>query len=65
MDLTVKGTTVRTSADVTVLRSGETLIASGSVPLTWTEVGVQPPSLGFVTVDADGTVDFLVNLRKD
>lgn len=65
VDLTVKGTTVRTSADVTVLRSGETLIASGSVPLTWTEVGVQPPSLGFVTVDADGTVDFLVNLRKD
>ena len=65
VDLTVKGRTVRASADVTVLRSGETLIASGSVPLTWTEVGVRPPSLGFVTVDADGTVDFLVNLRKD
>lgn len=64
VDLTIKGTTVRTPVDVTVLRSGEQLIASGSVPLTWTEVGVEPPSLGFVTVAPDGTVDFRVVLEK-
>jgi len=50
---------------VTVFRSGESLIASGAVPMTWTEVGVTPPSLGFVTVGPDGTIDFLVSLRKD
>ncbi|MEH6819731.1 YceI family protein [Dietzia psychralcaliphila] len=64
VDLTIKGTTERTSVDVTVLRSGEVLIASGAVPVTWTEFGVEPPSLGFVTVDPTGTVDFLVNLAR-
>lgn len=64
VDLTIKGVTTRTPVDVTVLRSGEQLIASGSVPLTWTEVGVEPPSLGFVTVAPEGTVDFRVVLEK-
>ncbi|MFN3601695.1 MAG: YceI family protein [Dietzia sp.] len=64
VDLTIKGTTVRRTVDVTVLRSGEELIASGAVPVTWTEVGVEPPSLGFVTVDPTGTIDFLVNLAR-
>ncbi|HMT49604.1 MAG TPA: YceI family protein [Dietzia sp.] len=65
VDLTVKGATVRKTVEVTVFRSGESLIASGAVPMTWTEVGVTPPSLGFVTVGPDGTIDFLVSLRKD
>ncbi|UVE95100.1 YceI family protein [Dietzia sp. B32] len=64
VDLTIKGTTVRRQAEVTVLRAGDQLIASGRVPVTWTEVGVQPPSLGFVTVSPDGTVDFRVVLEK-
>ncbi|MBB1030299.1 YceI family protein [Dietzia sp. SLG310A2-38A2] len=64
VDLTIKGTTVRKPVEVTVLRSGEELIASGAVPVTWTEVGVEPPSLGFVTVDPTGTIDFLVNLAR-
>jgi polyisoprenoid-binding protein YceI len=64
VDLTVKGTTVRKTVDVTVLRSGEELIVSGVVPVTWTEVGVEPPSLGFVTVEPTGTVDFLATLAR-
>lgn len=64
VDLTVKGTTVRTTVEVTVLRSGEQVIASGSVPIAWAEVGVEPPSLGFVTVEPTGTIDFLVSLAK-
>ncbi len=64
VDLTVKGTTVRKPVDVTVLRSGEQLIASGAIPMEWTEVGVEPPNLGFVTVDPTGTIDFLVSLEK-
>jgi polyisoprenoid-binding protein YceI len=64
VDLTVKGTTVSKPVEVTVLRSGERLIASGAVPMTWTEVGVTAPDLGFVTVDPTGTIDFLVTLEK-
>ncbi|MDV8001776.1 YceI family protein [Rhodococcus sp. IEGM 1408] len=64
VDLTVKGTTVSKTVEVTVLRSGEQVIASGSVPMTWAEVGVEPPSLGFVTVEPTGTIDFLVSLAR-
>lgn len=65
VDLTIKDTTVRKTVEVTVLRSGERLIASGSVPMSWSEVGVEPPSLGFVTVEPTGTIDFLVSLARD
>lgn len=64
IDLTIKGTTVREEIEVTVLRTGDTLIASGAVPLTWAEVGVEPPSLGFVAVEPSGTIDFLVSLAR-
>lgn len=47
-----------------MLRSGDQLIASGAIPVTWTDLSVQPPSLGFVTVGPDGTVDFRVVLEK-
>ncbi len=62
--LTLKGVTRPVTVDVEVLRSGTDLIASGSIPVTWTDFGVTPPSLGFVTVDGAGTVDFLVSLQK-
>lgn len=64
IDLTVKGTTTSTQVEVTVLRSGEQLIASGAIPTMWEEVGVTPPDLGFVKVDPNGTIDFLVSLEK-
>lgn len=64
VELTIKGTTVPKTVDVTVLHSGGQLIASGAVPVTWSEVGVEAPSLGFVTVDPDGTVDFRVVLEQ-
>ncbi|TJZ74140.1 YceI family protein [Rhodococcus oryzae] len=62
--LTIKGVARPVTVDVEVLRSGDALVASGSIPVTWTDFGVQPPSLGFVTVDGSGTVDFLVSLRR-
>lgn len=64
VELTIKGTTVREDTEVTVLRTGDALIASGAVPLTWAEVGVEPPSLGFVAVEPSGTIDFLVSLAR-
>ncbi|AOW93728.1 hypothetical protein BFN03_16655 [Rhodococcus sp. WMMA185] len=60
--LTLDGQSRPVSVDMDVLHSGDNLIASGSVPVTWTDFGVQPPSLGFVTVEDHGTVDFLVCL---
>lgn len=62
--LTLKGQSRPVSVDVKVLHSGDTLIASGSVPVTWSDYGLTPPSLGFVTVDGNGTVDFLVSLTR-
>ncbi|MFC7451063.1 YceI family protein [Rhodococcus daqingensis] len=62
--LTIKGVARPVTVDVEVLRSGDSLVASSSIPVTWTDFGVQPPSLGFVTVDGSGTVDFLVSLRR-
>ncbi|MCQ4120376.1 YceI family protein [Rhodococcus tibetensis] len=62
--LTLKGQSRPVTVDIDVLRSGDDLIASGSIPVTWTDFGVQPPSLGFVTVDGSGTVDFLVSLAR-
>ncbi|MCA1007266.1 YceI family protein [Rhodococcus hoagii] len=62
--LTLKDQTRPVTVDVKVLHSGDTLIASGAVPVTWSDYGITPPSLGFVTVDGNGTVDFLVSLAR-
>ncbi|SIR89904.1 YceI family protein [Williamsia sterculiae] len=62
--MTIKGQARQISTTLNVQRSGSTLIAQGSVPVTWTDYGVTPPSLGFVEVQPTGTVEFLVNLTK-
>ncbi|MBY6351504.1 YceI family protein [Rhodococcoides corynebacterioides] len=63
-DLTLKGQTRPVTVEASVLRDGANLVASGGIPATWTDFGVEPPSLGFVTVAPTGTVDFLVTLAK-
>lgn len=62
--LTLKDQTRPVSVDVKVLHSGDTLVASGAIPVTWSDYGITPPSLGFVTVDDHGTVDFLISLAR-
>ncbi len=63
--LTLKDRSLPVTVDVEVLRSGAELVASGSVPVTWSDFGgSSPPSLGFVTVDDRGSVDFLVSFVK-
>ena len=64
-ELTLKGQTRPVTVDASVLRDGANLVASGGIPVTWTDFGVEPPSLGFVTVEPTGTVDFLVTLAKN
>ena len=63
--LTIKGVTRDVAAKVDVQRAGETIIAAGSVPVTWTDFNVTPPDFaGFVTVEPTGSIEFLVNLAK-
>ncbi|MEU5844264.1 YceI family protein [Rhodococcus sp. NPDC047139] len=62
--LTLRGQERPVTVDVEVLRTGERLVASGNIPATWSDYGVEPPNLGFVTVDEAGSVDFLVTLEQ-
>jgi polyisoprenoid-binding protein YceI len=63
--LTIKGVTRDVAAKVDVQRAGDTIIAAGSVPVTWTDFNVTPPDFaGFVTVEPTGSIEFLVNLKK-
>ncbi|OLT35543.1 YceI family protein [Rhodococcus sp. BGS-1C] len=63
--LTLKDQSRPVSVEMEVLQSGDTLIASGSIPTTWADFGIEPPSLGFVTVEDSGSVDFLINLNSE
>jgi polyisoprenoid-binding protein YceI len=65
-NITIKGTARDVIAKVNVKRAGDTVIAAGSVPVTWTDFGVTPPDFaGFVKVVPTGTIEFLVNLAKE
>jgi polyisoprenoid-binding protein YceI len=65
VSLTVKGVARDVTAKVDVQRAGDTIVAAGSVPVTWTDFKVTPPDFaGFVTVEPTGTIEFLVNLAK-
>jgi polyisoprenoid-binding protein YceI len=63
--LTLRGEERPVTVDVDVLRTGESIVASGSIPTTWSEWGIEPPNLGFVTVDDSGSVDFLITLDQN
>lgn len=62
--LTLRGSSQPVAVDVDVLRTGEVLVASGSIPATWSQWGIEAPNLGFVTVEGAGSVDFLITLEK-
>ena len=51
-DVTVPATVQRTAQD--------SVTVTGSVPVTWSDYGVQAPDLGFVSVEDDGTLEFEV-----
>ncbi|WP_263091945.1 YceI family protein [Curtobacterium sp. RIT-PI-V] len=59
--LTLHGVTKDVTADLQVGLNGDGVDISGSIPVTFSDYGVQAPSLGFVKVDDSGTVEFLVH----
>lgn len=59
-DLTLHGVTKKVSVDMKAALSGDGAEVSGSIPITFSDYGVTAPSLGFVTVEKTGDVEFLV-----
>ncbi|WIE81883.1 YceI family protein [Curtobacterium sp. MCPF17_021] len=59
--LTLHGVTKNVTAKLQVGLNGDGVDISGSVPITFSDYGVQAPSLGFVKVDDAGSVEFLVH----
>ena len=63
MDLHGVEKSVTADAQVAVGAGGDVQVV-GSVPITFADYGVQAPSLGFVTVDGKGSVEFSLDLAK-
>ncbi|WP_222192713.1 YceI family protein [Modestobacter italicus] len=61
-ELTLAGVTQQVQAEVSVVRTAEGIDVSGSVPVTFTDFGIEPPDLGFVRVEDQGAVEFLLHL---
>lgn len=57
-DLTIAGTTRSVTLDVEVASDGKTAQLAGSIPITFADYGVTAPSLGFVSVEPQGFVEF-------
>lgn len=63
MDLHGVEKPVTADAQVAVTKNGAVQVV-GSVPITFADYGVEAPSLGFVTVDGKGSVEFSLDLAK-
>ena len=61
-DLTVAGTTQQVQFELSVVRTPDGVDTSGSIPLTFADFGVEAPNLGFVSVEDQGSVEFLLHL---
>ncbi|CCE74219.1 YceI family protein [Clavibacter nebraskensis] len=59
-ELTMHGVTQTVTVPLQAALSGDGVQVSGSIPVTFSDYGVQAPSLGFVSVQDTGTVEFLV-----
>ncbi|WP_345817876.1 YceI family protein [Leifsonia aquatica] len=62
--LTLHGVSKAVTADLQVGLNGNGGQLSGSIPITFADYGVTAPSLGFVTVEKTGSIEFLLNLKK-
>ncbi|NIJ03989.1 YceI family protein [Frigoribacterium faeni] len=60
-DLTMHGVTKSVTVSLQAALSGDGVQVSGSVPVTFSDFGVEAPSFGFVQVEDSGTVEFLVS----
>ncbi|PRI10987.1 YceI family protein [Leucobacter massiliensis] len=63
-ELTIAGVTRTVTASVEVTSDGETAQIAGSIPITFADFGVQAPSLGFVSVEDSGSVEFQLTAAR-
>ena len=59
-ELTVHGTTKPVTIKITARRNGDVIETNGSVPITWSEYGIDSPSGGPATVEDSGSMEFLI-----
>jgi polyisoprenoid-binding protein YceI len=61
-NLTLHGTTKSVTFTVQAVRNGNIIKVQGSIPVTFSDYNISSPSLaGFVTVDNNGTMEFLLD----
>ena len=63
-DLTIAGVTKPVTASVEVKSDGTTAEIAGSIPITFADFGVTAPSLGFVSVEPNGAVEFQLRAAR-
>jgi len=64
-NLTLHGVTKKVSLPLNAKESGSTFVVQGSLPIVMKDYAIDPPSIGgFVTVDDNGSLEFLANLTK-
>jgi polyisoprenoid-binding protein YceI len=64
-ELTLHGVTQEVTAELQAVLTASGGQVSGSIPITFEDYGVEAPSLGFVEVEDQGFVEFLLNLEQD
>lgn len=57
-DLTIAGKTQSVTATIELKSDGKTAEIAGSIPITFSDFGVEAPNLGFVSVEDSGAVEF-------
>lgn len=62
--LTIHGVTKSVTATAKAQLNGGRVEIAGNVPVDMTDYGVQPPQIGFTTVDSKVTIDFDLFLTK-
>jgi polyisoprenoid-binding protein YceI len=63
-DLTLHGVTRQVTAEVEAAFDGSAVQVAGSIPVTFADFGVEAPDLGFVSVEPEGSVEFLLVLDQ-
>ena len=63
-DLTIAGVTKSVTVALEAQTTADGVEVSGSIPVTFSDFGVDAPDLGFVKVEDSGTVEMLLQLTK-
>ncbi len=64
-ELTLRDQTNVVTLDLTVRAEGDRVTVQGNAPVDFTDYGIEAPSVGgFVTVEDEGSFEFLVNFQR-